>query len=476
MTRRAAALLLASLLLLQACSGTSPEDSKDSDYPAPGPVSAQAELNYGGAPTEGGGITYQPNVVLVGGGADMVRSVSGDSMTWTIDAGAPHIEDLEPGKVMFLTGRAVGRVLQLEQRDDDVVVTLGPVDLTEVIQDGDISVSTPLDVSAMTFRAFPEVVGVDGVAASVQPAVWTGGAPVEDPTLPPPTDAKSIKLSLGGLSAQLERKESGSKSELLLKLAYKKERGTVGLQLKAKFEAPTVQASLSFSGGTLTRNELRVEGLKEVAVGVDSGSELGLSGNFKTRLELPLEATFPIPAGGVPLVGSVRFKFSIETAFSARNATLAARGKLAVDGPIGFSGTDILVPRVEQTESPVENLTGVSVGVNGIVVALQLKVVVGLGVPAAFAGPFAAFTVSYGLTKGSAIGITTPCNQSSIDVLIGGGAGYTMSSKQLALLTFLSKKLAFPVKVDSELVSHTKSVVHEVGYLPKSSICEIKAS
>ena len=111
--RRGAALLLAGLLVLPACSGTdSPSDR------GPRPVSAGAELAYGLAPmADPAGITYQPDVVIVGGGADVVRSVSGDSLTWTLNDSAAHIEDLEPGKVMFLTSRAVGRVLVLDRHD-----------------------------------------------------------------------------------------------------------------------------------------------------------------------------------------------------------------------------------------------------------------------------------------------------------------------------------------------------------------------
>jgi hypothetical protein len=41
-------------------------------------------------------------------------------------------------------------------------------------------------------------------------------------------------------------------------------------------------------------------------VGLVSGSESGLPGNFKSRIEVPVEATAPIPAGPIPLVVSIR--------------------------------------------------------------------------------------------------------------------------------------------------------------------------
>jgi hypothetical protein len=483
--RRAATLLLAGLLVLPACSGGDSSDNPPKDA-KPGSASAQAELTYGRAPVADNGITYQPDVVLVGGGADMVRSVSGDSMTWTIDASAPHVDELEPGKVMFLTGRGVGRVLQLDRHDDVVVVSLGPVDLTDVIYDGDINVSAPLDIGSMNFQAFPDIAGpvdygTDQSTTSVKPAVWTGGqgsaatdssaVSSDDKALPPATTGESMKVSSGDYSAQLVKTEGPGTSEVTLKVSYKKGTVVVGFDVGAKFVEPKLTANLGFSAGVMTKNELRVDGLNEVSVGLDSGSESGLKGNFKTRVEVPAELTKGFVAGGVPLVASIRFKYTFTTAFSARNATLAATGKLKVDGPIGFSGKEVLVPQVKEAQSPLDNMTGVSVGVNAVVLAVQVKVVIGIGVPAAFAGAFGAFTVSYGITNGSAIGIVK-CSQTSIDVVIAGGVGYTLdSNKVVDYIKFFAKKLPFPVKVDSELASVSKTIMQSRGYKPKIPAC-----
>lgn len=487
MIRDAATGLLVGVLLLTACSGGGPSSP---DEPDPGRANAQAELTYGRAPVPDESITYQPDVVIVGGGADNVRSVSGDAMTWTIDASAPHVDDLEPGKVMFLTGRGVGRVLTLERHDDVVVVVLGPVDLTDIVYDGDIDVSTPIDVGAMKFQSFPtlgapvdEASGAETpVDPAVNPAVWTGvragvstatSRSDEDAPLPPATLGSNIKVSLGDYSAQIAHASSDAGGEVTLKVAYKKDGVVVGFDVGAKFVKPRVTARLSFSKGSLTRNELRLDGLKEVSVGLDSGSTTGIKGNFKTRVEVPADVVFPLAEAGVPvpLLASIRFKFTFTTAFSARNATLAASGKLAVDGPIGFSGSQVLVPVVTSVQSPIDNLAGVSVGVNGVVLAVQVKAVLGLGIPAAFAGPFAAFTVSYGMTNGSAIGIVQ-CKQTSIDVVVAGGVGYTVDSKLATALSAIAAGLPFPIKIDSELLSVNETVIHKVEYKPPILACE----
>ncbi|HXI14601.1 MAG TPA: hypothetical protein VNM92_18440 [Thermoanaerobaculia bacterium] len=467
---------------------------------------SEQELAYGRAPDPDGNITFKKDVVIVGGGAAMVRSVSGDSLTWLIDGRAPRLDELKPGKVMFLTGRAVGRVLDLERRGDAVAVTLGPVDLTDIISDGNIVISAPIDVSAMTFQTYPGVpglvesspatvaarrereapssyqamnryasVGVENARAtyslvSKPPASEDSGTLAQKRPLPPPTKGSSAELTVGDFSVELSRNAVGAGSELSAKLGYNKKGVVVGVEFETKLEAPSVDMNLGFSGGTLARKELRINGLKEISVGLVSGSETGLSGNFKSRLEIPAEMTFPLPGGPIPLVGSIRFKFIVTTAFSAKNSTLSATGKLKLDGPIGFVGDKVLVPTVSSTQSPVESMEGVSVGVNAVIVAAQIKSVIGLGIPAALAGPFAAVTVSYGMTNGSSIGIVK-CRQTSIDVVVAGGAGYTLAPGELKFLELLKTKLPWPPKVDSELASGTTTVVHRVDYEPKVPVC-----
>ena len=47
------------------------------------------ELRYGAGAVPTAGIVYQPDVVVIGGGASAVRAVSGSGLTWTIDSNAP---------------------------------------------------------------------------------------------------------------------------------------------------------------------------------------------------------------------------------------------------------------------------------------------------------------------------------------------------------------------------------------------------
>src|SRR5205823_13040523 len=83
-----------------------------------GPLGS-AERRYGRGRTPDPRVAYQPDVVIVGGGADSVRSWSQDGLTWTIKGDAPGVDQLAPGKIMFVTSLGVGRVLAIQPSGSD---------------------------------------------------------------------------------------------------------------------------------------------------------------------------------------------------------------------------------------------------------------------------------------------------------------------------------------------------------------------
>lgn len=84
------------------------------------------ERQFGHSPRRVPGVTYQPNVVLLENGADAIRGVSNDGLSWTIDSAANGADQIQPGRVLFLTNRAVGRVLAVSKESDGLRVILGP--------------------------------------------------------------------------------------------------------------------------------------------------------------------------------------------------------------------------------------------------------------------------------------------------------------------------------------------------------------
>lgn len=137
---------------------------------------------YGYGPQPNPKVRYQPDVVLIGSGPKAIRGVSDDELTWAIDANSEGADQLSVGKVMFATSRAVGRVTTLEHRGKNLVVTLGPVQFTEVVRDATIDLDTTLDSKLLADEQFAPTRLVPGLPlageqeAVVRPAVWHPGA------------------------------------------------------------------------------------------------------------------------------------------------------------------------------------------------------------------------------------------------------------------------------------------------------------
>src|ERR1700759_5459814 len=121
------ALLMAATLVLAGCGQHGGQGSK---APRPNEHARQvkasdmspAERKYGMAPVPDPSVTYKPDVILVGGGAEAIRDFSANGLIWTIDGSAPHASELAAGKVFFMTGRAVGRVLDVRKDGSNLVI------------------------------------------------------------------------------------------------------------------------------------------------------------------------------------------------------------------------------------------------------------------------------------------------------------------------------------------------------------------
>ena len=73
---------------------------------------SESQLKFGVAPKRDPKVEYQPDIILMENGDKAIKSVASDGLTWTFDANAPQVSDFQEGKIVFATGRAVGRVLE----------------------------------------------------------------------------------------------------------------------------------------------------------------------------------------------------------------------------------------------------------------------------------------------------------------------------------------------------------------------------
>jgi len=117
---------------------------------------SESQVKFGIAPKRDPSVEYQPDIILMENGDKAIKSVASDGITWTFDANAPQVSDFQEGKIVFATGRAVGRVLGLKRQGDSVSVILGPIQLTDVIRNGNFAMNQNVDLNNMISYVAPD--------------------------------------------------------------------------------------------------------------------------------------------------------------------------------------------------------------------------------------------------------------------------------------------------------------------------------
>jgi hypothetical protein len=117
----------------------------------------ESERKFGIAPKRGPEIEYQPDIILMEQGDRAIHAIASDGMTWTFDANAPHVNEFQLGKIVFATGRAVGRILWMKREGGEVKVILGPIQLTDVINKGEFAMNAPIDMNNVLVITAPDM-------------------------------------------------------------------------------------------------------------------------------------------------------------------------------------------------------------------------------------------------------------------------------------------------------------------------------
>ena len=117
---------------------------------------SDTQLKYGIAPKRSSVVEYQPDVIVMEQGDKAIRSISSNGMEWEFDANAEHVSEFQEGKIVFATGRAVGRVIGLKKEGDSVKAVLGPIQLTDVIKNGKFKMDSPVTADNMISYVAPD--------------------------------------------------------------------------------------------------------------------------------------------------------------------------------------------------------------------------------------------------------------------------------------------------------------------------------
>lgn len=509
-TRLGVSFICAAMLFAAACGANGGEASKSPDAKpstAQGLTPKQAEIMYGGGVKPDPSVTFQPDVVVVEGGPQIVRSVSEDGFVWTIDAHAKGAADVKPGKVMFATAKALGRVETADRKGDDLVVKLAPVDIPAVFKDAKLSIDQPLTADDFagqympgvpdayehteaedeapeatvtpsgafeTFDAGPRVVPAAAeIPTVVLPAVKTNSGTWPPVPTSPETGRHSLKFTMGQWEIEPVLRGTaapeGNAGEFTINALYKKHsKFRVGLTASVRYTNLRVRSNLNISNGVVGQSSFVMEGINGIAVKMFSGTATA-NGTMKMKLEIPFDHSFPMVVSGVPMMGVVKWKLLFELGLVGRNSNMTASTLYLATGPIGIIGTSLKVPVLKEIKPMIDNLNGLPVGPSGAVYGFEFKGGIALGIPAAYTGPYGKVTVVFGNTMGGLMDtLTGDCKQAVAYVDVAGGWGLQVSaSKHKVIEKILGRD------VDLTVVEISKRVVDKQDWLPKIVKCRV---
>jgi hypothetical protein len=217
-------------------------------------------------------------------------------------------------------------------------------------------------------------------------------------------------------------------------------------------DQPRFTFKLDISHGLKTAL-VELEGVGGIDVGIDGGTSGEKVKNINQVFAVPIDISFPI-GGLVPFAATFHQSLLVQTMFTAAQAVIKADGNYSLGGKItagilngAATGTAPLFIRTNQNLA--YSLSGVSAGVNGIVLAYGGKLIVGLGAFGVVVGPYASINTSVGITRGSDLQtalVAYTCRSSVLEMFVDVGLGFAIPSwSAKAVNAFLSLFHAKPI-------------------------------
>jgi hypothetical protein len=362
------------------------------------------QRRFGGSVGHYPGVTYQPDVVVIGDGANAIHSESGDGLTWTLAGDAPGVRDLRVGKIMLATNFASGRILALAKTGGNVRVTLGPAPLTQIVRDGVFDSKGPVALKQPLFysttlpsRGQKRNRRLQGVSATSGTGALFGTLPI---------------CCAGGVGVHLSYDNGTGRFKAALQLALEK---------------PTVDFRIRIGGGKLLEANLELNGGTALRF-YFFGATKSVSGDIRSGpLLVPGSITIPI-GGPLSLQFTQRFDVSMQLAGAA---WMKSSGDYRLSGTLGFgtSGVGLRPDSVSVTVAKpiVDDTASQGIGTNAFSLGWTLRATVGVGVAGFTAGAW------YELKPGLAVvmdgmpgSLKQGCVSAAVAVSGKYGVGYTI--------------------------------------------------
>jgi hypothetical protein len=425
-------------------------DAVQGSFADPAKLTA-TERKYGMAPKRDARVTYQDGIVLMEHGDEAIREAKSDGMTFSFDAKAEHVGEFEEGKIIFATGRVVGRVGQLKRDGDTVTVKLAPVKITEIIKKGTFMMDSTFNAKDLIIYMapdFPSNVDLKDQpqqSSNLDPQLFkpqflrTGlmqtqgivpGMPGKDLTTRMPQNPATLDAPELNIGSGLKVVPAiGSDGGIGLNFSYNKNGLLFNAFGQLVIPSPKIKFLLDIDTSGIKTFGIQITGAISVRMSLVAGSDVEHLININTTTVTPLDLSLPCPIAGVPLAISFKTSFNLHTKFAAKTSTLTSSGSFGMNGTLfaGYkSGAESYeIPKAKATSSFAENVSGASVGINTVGAGIKVEPMIGLGGFGFMTGVYLGVTFTGDIGKQASQALVD-CHVASGSAVIESGVGYQL--------------------------------------------------
>ena len=447
-----------------------------------------SERQYGIAPKRDARVTYQDGVILMEHGDQAIREAKTDGMTFSFDAKAEHVDEFQEGKIVFATGRVVGRVGQVTRNGDTVLVKLAPVTLTEVIKQGTFMINSSFSAKDLLIYTAPDFPNTNDMTPKQQSRNLDGeygeprfiragliqtqaGLPsglgknlsTVVPPKPPTLPAPDLNLDKG----LTVRPAIGSDGGIGISFKYVKNGVIFDAYGQMVLPAPHINFVLQINSSGVQAFGIEITGSVGLRMSIEAMSDVERFINVNSTTAAPIDLTLPCPIAGVPLALSFKTSFNLHTKFAAKTSTLTSSGSWTLDGTLfaGYRGGKQShdTPKVRNTSSLAGNVSGVSLGINTIGGAVNVRPMVGIGGFGFMTGVFMGVTFTADIVK-QASQAMVDCHGASGSGSIDSGVGYQLPGPIVDFVnTILSLFTKYRMDKDGLLIPGYKGTLFQIN-------------
>jgi hypothetical protein len=420
-----------------------------------------AERKFGRAPQHDPSVTYGRDVIIVDGGPNIVRSLSPNGLVCTIDPDAPQAKALDIGRIAFVSGRCVGRVLATTRDDQGLHLVLGPVEVTDLFERVNVTFDDAVDVSQMLEYAPPRFENVRYPLSGERAALpeWSAALPTQrgaafrgwsepdaegiayrpakvQPVSPGITQRLNLKFYTTN-----PKKENGPYAEI-----RDEENGAIVIaQVQLRAPKPHLRFHLKVINGNVDAAVVL-----QNSAGIRIAFDAAASDQFYRNLTLYAPGPdLSVPVGGpAPFTLTMKQSIWVKTEFSSRSTSFSAGGDYDFNADIGitYAGGQFgwIGPKgLQERANLINNMGGVSISPRGIVVSHQLSLIGGIGAFGFATGPEFDLGTSFGVAQGSNVAIVN-CRGANVAMHVRGGVGWAIPKPMQEIVNFFLRLFRTP--------------------------------